>query len=309
MATVGLTISDTAGLTTFWLKAKTLTFLLLIQKFTLTQVVKHQNQHQQVLKDGAKMSKSKGNVVDPNSMIGRYGADATRLFILFASPPEKDLEWSDAGIEGAYRFLNRVWRLAEELAEAGALRPVGPCAVLAEVCAEQGQPTGLAKDLRRKEHDTVRKVTRAMENKFQFNTAIAALMELVNEMYALKDGLKVTSQGGVALSSALSTVLTLLSPVAPHLCEELWGCMGHREHLATLAWPGYDESALVQDEIELVVQVNGKVRGRLMVAADADQEAVRQFAMTHENVVRHLEGKSIKKLIVVPGKLVNVVAG
>ncbi len=262
-----------------------------------------------VLKDGAKMSKSKGNVVDPNSMIGRYGADATRLFILFASPPEKDLEWSDAGIEGAYRFLNRVWRLAEELAEAGALRPVGPCAVLAEVCAEQGQPTGLAKDLRRKEHDTVRKVTRAMENKFQFNTAIAALMELVNEMYALKDGLKVTSQGGVALSSALSTVLTLLSPVAPHLCEELWGCMGHREHLATLAWPGYDESALVQDEIELVVQVNGKVRGRLMVAADADQEAVRQFAMTHENVVRHLEGKSIKKLIVVPGKLVNVVAG
>ena len=259
-----------------------------------------------VLKDGAKMSKSKGNVVDPNSMIGRYGADATRLFILFASPPEKDLEWSDAGIEGAYRFLNRVWRLAEELSEAGALLPIGPSAALS---ALGGDIAGPAKELRRKEHDTVRRVTRDMENKFQFNTAIAALMELVNEMYVLKDGLKGTPQGAAVLSSALSTVLTLLSPVAPHLCEELWGCMGHREHLATLAWPGYDESALVLDEIELVVQVNGKVRGRLMVPASANQEAVREFAMTHENVLRHLEGKSIKKLIVVPGKLVNVVAG
>ncbi|MHC1702155.1 MAG: leucine--tRNA ligase [Humidesulfovibrio sp.] len=259
-----------------------------------------------VLKDGAKMSKSKGNVVDPNSMIERYGADATRLFILFASPPEKDLEWSDAGIEGAYRFLNRVWRLAEELADAGALAPLGPVVALSEL---GGEPSGPARDLRRKEHDTVRKVTRAMENKFQFNTAIAALMELVNEMYALKDGLKDTPQGAATLSSALSTVLTLLSPVAPHLCEELWGCMGHREHLATLSWPGFDESALALDEIELVVQVNGKVRGRLMVPAAADQEAVRQVAMTHENVLRHLEGKAIRKLIVVPGKLVNVVAG
>ena len=258
-----------------------------------------------VLKDGAKMSKSKGNVVDPNSMIGKYGADATRLFILFASPPEKDLEWSDAGIEGAYRFLNRVWRLAEELDEAGALKPLGPCAAVAEL----GGLSLPAKELRRKEHDSVRKVTRAMENRFQFNTAIAALMELVNEMYALKDALKQSGEGAAVLSSALSTVLTLLSPVAPHLCEELWGLMGHKGHLATLSWPGYDEAALVQDEIELVVQVNGKVRGRLMVPVGADQEAVRQFAMTHENVLRHLEGKSIKKLIVVPGKLVNVVAG
>ena len=260
-----------------------------------------------VLKDGSKMSKSKGNVVDPASMIARYGADATRLFILFASPPEKDLEWSDAGIEGAYRFLSRIWRLAEDLSEAGALVPIGPSAALSELGG--GELAGPAKELRRKEHDTVRRVTRDMENKFQFNTAISALMELVNEMYGLKDGLKDTPQGVAVLSSALSTVLTLLSPVAPHLCEELWGCMGHREHLATLSWPGYEESALVQDEIELVVQVNGKVRGRLMVAAAADQEAVRAFAMNHENVLRHLEGKSIKKLIVVPGKLVNVVAG
>jgi leucyl-tRNA synthetase len=202
--------------------------------------------------------------------------------------------------------LNRVWRLAEELSEVGALLPLGPSAPLSEL---GGGLEGPAKELRRKEHDTVRRVTRDMENKFQFNTAIAALMELVNEMYGLKDALKGTPQGPAVLSSALSTVLTLLSPVAPHLCEELWGCMGHREHLATLAWPGFDESALVLDEIELVVQVNGKVRGRLMVPASADNEAVRQFAMTHENVVRFLEGKAIKKLIVVPGKLVNVVAG
>jgi len=260
-----------------------------------------------VLKDGAKMSKSKGNVVDPASMIGKYGADATRLFILFASPPEKDLEWSDAGIEGAFRFINRVWRLAEDLADSGALRAIGPCAPASQLLP--GELPGPVKDLRRKEHDTARKVTRDMENKFQFNTAIAALMELVNEMYTAKDGLKTLPGGPEALSSSLATVLTLLSPVAPHLCEELWAHMGHSGQLATTQWPSYDESALVKDEIELVVQVNGKVRGRLIVAAAATQDEVREFAMTHENVLRHLEGKSIKKLIVVPGKLVNVVAG
>ncbi len=262
-----------------------------------------------VLKDGAKMSKSKGNVVDPNSMIGKYGADATRLFILFASPPEKDLEWSDAGIEGAHRFLNRVWRLAEELDEWGAMRAVGPVAPLDVILKGIGELSPAAKDLRRKEHDTVRKVTRAMENNFQFNTAIAALMELVNEMYGLKDGLKSAPEGPSALSSALSTVLTLLSPVAPHICEDLWARMGHAEQLAVLPWPGYEEAALALDEIELVVQVNGKVRGKLMVPAQASREEVSDFAMGHENVLRHLEGKSIKKLIVVPGKLVNVVAG
>jgi len=263
-----------------------------------------------VLKDGAKMSKSKGNVVDPNSMIGKYGADATRLFILFASPPEKDLEWSDAGIEGAFRFINRVWRLAEDLADSGALKAIGPCAPVSELGGDLSEGlAGPVKDLRRKEHDTARKVTRDMENKFQFNTAIAALMELVNEMYVSKDALKAVAGGPEALSSALSTVLSLLSPVAPHMCEELWAHMGHTGQLATLPWPAHDESALVKDEIELVVQVNGKVRGKLMVPALADKDEISEFAMTHENVLRHLEGKSIKKLIVVPGKLVNVVAG
>ncbi|MBU1228530.1 MAG: leucine--tRNA ligase [Proteobacteria bacterium] len=262
-----------------------------------------------VLKDGAKMSKSKGNVVDPNSMIGRYGADATRLFILFASPPEKDLEWSDAGIEGAKRFLDRVWRTAcgpdTALRRFFPLLPVGPCAPLS---ALGGELTSVERALRRKEHETVQKATRDME-KFQFNTVISALMELVNTIHDLDSELSQTEQARRVLSSALSTVLTLLSPVAPHLCEELWAHMGHKGQLATMPWPEHDEAALVKDEIELVVQVNGKVRGRLMVPATADQEAVREFAMTHENVLRHLEGKSIRKLIVVPGKLVNVVAG
>jgi leucyl-tRNA synthetase len=252
-----------------------------------------------VLKDGAKMSKSKGNVVDPNAMIGRYGADATRLFILFASPPEKDLEWSDAGIEGAYRFLSRLWRLSEELE--GVLRPVKPCA------APEGELSAPAKALRRKEHDTVRRVTRDIENAFQFNTAIAALMELVNELYLLKDELKTLPEGPQVLSSAVATALTLLSPVAPHICEELWQALGHTTQLASEPWPSYDESALVRDQVELVVQVNGKVRGRAAVAADASEQEVKDVALKLDNVVRHVEGKTIVKVVVIPGKLVSVV--
>ncbi len=252
-----------------------------------------------VLKDGAKMSKSKGNVVDPNAMIGKYGADATRLFILFASPPEKDLEWSDAGIEGAYRFLSRLWRLAEELE--GLLRPVRPCA------AVSGELSAPARALRLKEHDTARRVTRDIENAFQFNTAIAALMELVNELYALKDELKTLPEGPQVLSSAVATTLTLLSPVAPHICEELWQALGHTTQLASEPWPAHDESALVRDQVELVVQVNGKVRGRAAVAADASEEDVKAVALGLDNVVRHVQGKTIVKVVVIPGKLVSIV--
>ena len=252
-----------------------------------------------VLKDGAKMSKSKGNVVDPNAMIGKYGADATRLFILFASPPEKDLEWSDAGIEGAYRFLSRLWRLSEELE--GVLQPVRPCA------APAGALSAQAKALRLKEHDTVRRVTRDIENAFQFNTAIAALMELVNELYLLKDELKTQPEGPQVLSSAVATALTLLAPVAPHICEELWQALGHTTQLASEPWPSHDESALVRDEVELVVQVNGKVRGRAVVPADASEETVKTVALGLDNVVRHVEGKTIVKVVVIPGKLVSIV--
>ncbi len=254
-----------------------------------------------VLKDGAKMSKSKGNVVDPNAMIGKYGADATRLFILFASPPEKDLEWSDQGIEGSHRFLNRIWRLVEDLEEH--LSPVGPCA-----SAEGMELSSDAKNLRRKEHDTIRRVSRDMENKFQFNTAIAAVMELINELYSSRENLTSTEDGRFALSSAISSALAALSPMAPHICEELWSRIGYEGCVSDVSWPHYDEKALETDELLIILQVNGKMRGKLSVPASASKEDIEKEALEHENVVKHIEGKTVRKVIVVPGKLVNIVA-
>jgi leucyl-tRNA synthetase len=245
------------------------------------------------------MSKSKGNVVDPGEMIKKYGADATRLFILFAAPPEKELEWSDRGIDGSFRFIGRLWRLAEELESS--LVCVQPChAVPGELSAE-------VKQLRLKEHDTVRRVSRDIENSFQFNTAIAAIMELVNEMYALKDALVGTEQGRCQLSSALATAVTLLSPMAPHVCEEIWQAIGHGGVVAEQPWPRYDEAALVTDEVTVVAQVCGKVRGQVSVPNDATEEQVKAACMAVENVARHLEGKQVVKVIYVPGRLVNIV--
>lgn len=250
-----------------------------------------------VLKDGGKMSKSKGNVVDPNAMINHYGADATRLFILFAAPPVKELEWSDQGIEGAYRFLNRLWRLVEDLQD---VLPQAKPASFTDPASDA------AKSLRRKEHETIKRVTHDIENHFQFNTAIAAVMELVNELYSLKDELRESAPQ--ALSSAIATALTVLSPVAPHICEELWETLGHGTRLAEQPWPEHDESALVLDEVTVVVQVNGKVRGRLNVPNNAPKDDVEKIAMEQENVVKHIEGKTVRKVIVVPNKLVNIVA-
>ncbi|SKA83343.1 leucyl-tRNA synthetase [Paucidesulfovibrio gracilis DSM 16080] len=252
-----------------------------------------------VVLDGAKMSKSKGNVVDPGAMIAKYGADATRLFILFAAPPEKELEWSDRGIDGSFRFIGRLWRLAEELE--GGLICVRPCH------PAEGDLSEAVKRMRRKEHDTVRRVTRSIENSFQFNTAIAAIMELVNEMYQLKDTLKADEQGRCYLSSALATAVTLLSPMAPHVCEEIWEAIGHQGVVSEQPWPEYDEAALVTEEVTVVAQVNGKVRGKITVARDADEESVKAACMAVENVARYLEDKTVVKVVVVPGKLVNIV--
>ncbi|QJB55436.1 leucine--tRNA ligase [Pseudodesulfovibrio sp. zrk46] len=250
-----------------------------------------------VLKDGGKMSKSKGNVVDPNAMINRYGADATRLFILFASPPVKELEWSDQGIEGAFRFLNRLWRLVED--QEGKLEPV--------LAGSFSDPqTEEAKQLRFKEHDTIRRATRDIENEFQFNTVIAAIMELVNEMYQLKD--KLGDSDPKALSSAVATAITLLAPVAPHICEELWQVMGHTDGLTKQAWPSFDEKALVKDEVTMVVQVNGKVRGKFQAPNNAPKEDAEKMALGQENVTKFIEGKTVRKVIVIPNKLVNIVA-
>ena len=249
-----------------------------------------------------KMSKSKNNGVDPQSTIDRYGADTIRLFILFAAPPERDLEWSDQGIEGAHRFLNRLWRLVKELT---------PSLSLVPPCADMDVPNlpGRAGDLRRKEHATVDKVSRDMENKFQFNTAIAAVMELVNEITALRDELVESEEGRLVLSSAVASALTLLAPMTPHIAEELWALLGHDRPLARQPWPQHDPEALRKEEVLVVVQVNGKIRGKVPVPAEADQKEIQALALENENVKRHLEGKTVRKVIVVPGKLVNVVAG
>ncbi len=252
-----------------------------------------------VLLHGSKMSKSKGNVVDPDEMIEQYGADTVRLFCLFAAPPEKDLEWNDKGIEGANRFLSRLWRLVDELE--GALTACGPCARVASLL----DPIG--RDLRRKEHDTVRRVERDIENKFQFNTAIAAMMELVNTLYAVKDELREHPDGPLLLSSAISSVLVTLSPIAPHICEELWARMGYTRSLALEPWPSYDPEALKTNEVTVVVQVNGKLRGQITVPTDASSAEIEAQALADQNVARHIEGKTIVKTIVIPGKLVSVV--
>ena len=252
-----------------------------------------------VLLHGSKMSKSKGNVVDPDEMIAKYGADTVRLFCLFAAPPEKDLEWNDKGIEGSSRFLNRLWRLVDELEDV--LSPVGACV---DVAGSLSEPEA---ELRRKEHDTIRRVERDIENKFQFNTAIAAMMELVNTLYTTKDDLRTSANGPRLLSSAISSLLVALSPIAPHICEEVWARMGYPRTLAVEPWPKHDPEALKTNEVTVVLQVNGKLRSQISVAADADSEEIQNQAMNDQNVARHIEGKTIVKIIVIPGKLVNVV--
>jgi leucyl-tRNA synthetase len=259
-----------------------------------------------VIKDGSKMSKSKGNVVDPDLMLGKYGADTVRVFILFAAPPEKDLEWSDTGIEGASRFLSRLWRLVTvELT--GVLTPVAACAP-ADALGMAALPPIFA-ELRRREHATAAKAGADIRERFQFNTAIAAVMELINFLYANVDALKAEPKGNKAVSSAIGTLLTVLSPIAPHICEELWQAIGHKTLLLNQPWPNHDPAALVTDELEIVVQVNGKLRGKLCIARDASKDDVEKAALAEPNVIKFIDGKTVRKVIVVPGKLVNVVVG
>ncbi len=238
-----------------------------------------------------KMSKSKKNVIDPNALIDQYGADTARLFSLFAAPPEKDLEWNEQGVEGCSRFLGRVWRaVLDNMALIGD----------AEIPEEA---SGSAADLRRKTHQTIKKVTEDVDGRFHFNTAIAAVMELVNSIYAFKDA----EQHPGSLREALEAVVRLLNPFVPHACEELWEILGHDESIELAGWPQWDETALVADVITLVVQVNGKVRGKVEVAVDADKDAVEQVALAEPNVQRFVEGKQVRKIIVVPGRLINIV--
>jgi leucyl-tRNA synthetase len=254
-----------------------------------------------VLKDGGKMSKSRGNVVDPTEMTDKYGADTVRLFCLFAAPPERDFDWSDSGIEGSSRFLHRVWRLFAE--EGERILPLGAC----EAGAGDAE-TAVARDLRRKEHLTVKKAGEDMD-RFQFNTAIAAVMELVNALYLAREKLGDSPGERRVFSSAAATALTMLSPVAPHLCEELWEASGHEGRLAEAAWPSWDAAATARDMLTVAVQVNGRLRGTLEIEAGADRAALEAAALAEPAVRRHTAGLTVRRVIVVPGKLVNIVAG
>lgn len=254
-----------------------------------------------VLKDGSKMSKSKGNVVAPSDMIAKYGADTVRLFCLFAAPAERDFDWSDSGIEGASRFIGRVWRLFDE--EKDRLLPLKACQSTAEDAQSEE-----ARDLRRREHLTVKKCSEDMGDRFQFNTAIAAVMELVNAMYLSREKLGATEGDRRVFSSAMASVLTLLSPITPHVCEELWQHLGHGTQLASELLPKWDDAATVQDMLTVALQVNGKLRGTVQIPAAADKAAMEQAALADSSVQRHIDGLTVRKVVVVPGKLVNIVA-
>ncbi|HSV92989.1 MAG TPA: leucine--tRNA ligase, partial [Desulfobacterales bacterium] len=244
-----------------------------------------------------KMSKSKRNVIDPNTLLDRYGADTTRLFCLFAAPPEKDLEWSEQGVDGGFRFLSRVWRLAADWMPQ--LRGVAAC---------DGSPAleGSLKELHRKTHETIRKVTRDIEERFHFNTAISAVMELFNAMAAVPAA-GASAEAAAVMRRALESLVLLLSPIVPHIAETLWSELGHAESVVLAAWPSWREDAIERAEALIVLQVNGKLRGRITAAVDAADEDVRRMALADEGVQKFVQGRPVRKVVIVKNKLVNIV--
>ena len=246
-----------------------------------------------VLKDGAKMSKNKGNTVDPQELIDRYGADTVRLFMMFAAPPEQALEWSDEGVAGASRFLKRFWNTVHAHAARGEPGQLDPGAL-----DEAGRA------LRRKTHQTIAKVSDDIGRRYTFNTAVAASMELLNAVNKLDDTFP---QGLAVKREALDAIVLMLSPMVPHICHELWRVLGHDTAPVDERWPDFDETALELDQVEIVVQVNGKLRGRVLVAPDASRDEIAAKALADANVQRFVGDKDIRKTVVVPGRLVNVV--
>jgi leucyl-tRNA synthetase len=248
-----------------------------------------------VNKDGSKMSKSKGNTVDPQALIERYGADTVRLFTMFAAPPEQSLEWSDSGVEGASRFLHRLWRAVHAHVAAGAVSTPPP-----KTLDEPQQA------FRRGVHETIRKVGDDVGRRYTFNTAIAANMELLNAVSRWEDD---SDTGRALRHEALEAIVLMLAPIVPHISQALWEALGHPQLIVDHAWPQADAAALERDSVELVVQVNGKMRGKVCVPADADDERICALALAEPNVQRFIEQRALRKTIVVPGRLVNLVVG
>ena len=266
-----------------------------------------------VLKDGAVMSKSKGNVVDPDDMIERYGADALRLYVMFVAPAEKEIEWTDAGLEGSYRFLNRVWRVVGHVVDLGVVSPRR---------VPTGRESGSVRALRRKTHRTIERVTQDIDPRVHLNTAVSGVMELVNELYgfcesagyAVGRSREGEAAGGpddeaaAALGESVDALLQLLAPFTPHMAEELWERLGHEGGLTTAAWPTHDPTVATAEEIVVPVQVNGKLRGRLTVTAGTDAAELERLALEDTHVKAYLGDRSIRKIVVAQGKLVNIVA-
>jgi leucyl-tRNA synthetase len=266
-----------------------------------------------VLKNGAVMSKSKGNVVDPDDMLQKYGADALRLYVMFVAPPEKEVEWSDAGLEGSFRFLARVWRLVDHWAETIGGEGMPNCS--AAECSDA------ERQLRRKTHDTIRRVTSDIEDRMHLNTSVSSLMELVNELYDFSEGTAhgVPTRGDApagrterpqtiaALREAIDALVVMISPFAPHMAEELWRMLGHPDTLAAAKWPSFDAEVAKAAEVVVPVQVNGKLRARITAPADASEDQLRELALADSAVKVHTSGKTIRKVVVAKGPLVSIV--
>jgi len=247
-----------------------------------------------VLKDGSKMSKSKGNTVDPQGLIDQYGADTVRLFIMFAAPPEQSLEWSDSGVEGAFRFLKRLWKQAYQHCEAGG----------SKVALDRQALTEQQQGVRRQLHLTIQKATDDFGRRYTFNTVIAANMELINALSKFTDD---SDNGKAVRQEALEAIVLMLSPIVPHICHQLWLDLGHQEAVVSASWPEVDATALEQDTLELVLQVNGKLRSKMSVSVTASKDEIEAMALSDEHVKRFIEDQPVKKVIVVPKKLVNIV--
>ncbi|MCC7294661.1 MAG: class I tRNA ligase family protein, partial [Acidobacteria bacterium] len=247
---------------------------------------------------GAAMSKSKGNVVDPDEMLGHYGADALRLFVLFAAPPEKEFAWNEEGIEGCYRFVGRVWQLYREITA---------------LSAGEGPPAGGTVDpaaaarLRKKIHQTIRKVGEDIEIRFHLNTAVSAVMELANVLRKEKEALRNSAEGRALLAEGMEALILALAPFTPHVCEEMWRGTGHETLVLRAPWPSFDPILAMEEKATIVVEINGKVRDKFEAEHDAAEEAVKEAALALPRIRELLEGKTVRKVVVIKGKIVNIV--